>query len=84
MAYYCDARKGCEDAGSRVYRSVIHNNHRQPEREAFLDDTPHLRPMVISGNDNGIAKRYGHEMRNPRSTMFASEGSLYPYRFKAL
>jgi hypothetical protein len=68
MAYHCYARKGSEDRGSGVCRSVIDHNHRQPELEALLDYPPHLRPMVIGGNDNGIAKRYGHEMRDPGST----------------
>jgi hypothetical protein len=84
MVDHCYARKGSENRGSGVCRSIIHHNHRQPEREAFLDDPPHLRPVVISGNDNSTAKRYGHEMRNPGSTVFTSEGSLYLYRLKAL
>jgi hypothetical protein len=69
MAYHCYARKGSEDIGSGVCRSIIHHNHRQPELEAFLNDPPYLWPMVISGNENGIAKRFGHEMRNPGSTV---------------
>jgi hypothetical protein len=72
MAYHCYARKGGEDIGSGVCRSIIHHNHRQPELKTFLDDPPHLRPMVISGNDNGTAKRYGHEMRDPGSKVFIS------------
>jgi hypothetical protein len=75
MAYHCYARKGSEDRGSGVCRSVIHHNDRQPELEAFFDDSPHLRLMVISGNDNSTAKRYGHEMRNPGSTVITSEES---------
>jgi len=70
MAYHCDARKGSEHRGGGVCRTIIYHNHRQPELEAFLDDSPHLRPMVIGGNDNGIATRYGHEMRNPGSKVF--------------
>jgi hypothetical protein len=57
MAYNCYPGKGSEDVGSGICRSIIHHNHRQPELEAFLDYPPHLCPMVISGNDNGIAKR---------------------------
>jgi hypothetical protein len=84
MVYHCYVRNGSEDIWSGVCRSIIHHNHWQPELEAFLDDPPHLRPMVISGNDNSTVKRYGHEMRNPGSTLITSEKSLYLYRLKAL
>jgi hypothetical protein len=57
MVDHCHARKGSEHRGSGVCRTIIYHNHRHPELETFLDDPPHLRPMVISGNDNGIAKR---------------------------
>jgi hypothetical protein len=67
MVYHCYARKGSENRGSGVCRTIIYHNHWQPELEAFLDDPPHLRPMVIGGNDNDIAKRNGHEMRDPGS-----------------
>ncbi len=60
MVDHCYAREGSENRGSGVCRAVIHHNHRQLELEAFLDDPPHLRPMVISGNNDGTPKRYIH------------------------
>jgi hypothetical protein len=68
IAYNCDARKGTKDIGSGVCRSIIHHNHGQPELETFLYDPPHFRSMIIGGNDNGTAKRYGHKMRGPGNT----------------
>jgi hypothetical protein len=65
MVYHCYARKGSEDIGSRVCRSIIHHNHRQPELETFLDNLPYLCPMVISRNNNGTAKRYRHKIEKP-------------------
>jgi hypothetical protein len=70
MVYHCDTRKGSEDIGSGVCRSIIHHDHRQPELETFFNDPTYPCPMVISRNDNGTPKRHIHEKRNPESTVF--------------
>jgi hypothetical protein len=57
MAYNCNARKRSENLGSGVCRSIIHHNDRQPKLEGFLYYPPHLTPMVVSRNDNGIVER---------------------------
>jgi hypothetical protein len=69
MVNYGYARKGSENRGSGICGTIIHHNHGYPEPEAFLHDSTHPCPMVISGNDNGKPKRYIHEIRDPETTV---------------
>jgi hypothetical protein len=77
MVYHCETRKGSEDIGSGVCRSIIHHDHRQPELETFFNDPTHPCAMVIGRNDNGTPKRYIHEKRNPESTVFTRRSPLF-------
>jgi hypothetical protein len=77
------ARKRSENRRSGVCRTIIDHDDRQPELKTFLDDPTHLRTMVINGNNNGTAKRCGHEKRNPGTTMSISGESLHLYRLRA-